>query len=354
MLRRCLALLACAALPSVAAETRLVVLDPSGTLSRDMLGAFEKAATCRVDVVAGAGQPADVIIASDGEITALRLAEHLTELGTDRIPNLTNIDVRFAAAPYDPEGRYCAPLAWGTYGIIARRKDAKVPTAATWGLVFNPQGNPGKFNLLDNDRAMIAAALNFAVAMESSLTPTKSLVNARSLLLNASARATGLDTSAANANRVQKGELAAAVVSSRDGLRPAHVREQVDYVIPREGSIFWVDCAAIPADAPHPGLAARLVNHLLEPEPGARYASRAHAATPNLAARKLVALEELENAGQYPPLAVMQALQFPGEIPDDQRMLYDQIWQQTASRFGKEKTAPKSAPDGETIPLVHP
>jgi spermidine/putrescine-binding protein len=327
-------------LPSLAADVRLVV---RGALDREIVAEFEKANACRVDFVTGADQQADVIIASDRETAALRQANRLTEISAAQIPNLTNLDARFTSRPESP---YAAPLAWGTYGILARRPDGKNPVDPTWALVFDPARAPGKLSLLDDDRVMIAAALLFSGAPANS-TEAKDLVKTRSMLLSASARAAALDTSGANAKGVQKGDFAAAVVSSRDTTRS----EKVDFAIPREGSLMWIDYAAIPTDAPHPQLAAQLVNHLLSPEPGALFASHVHGATPNLAARRLVSMGNLGDGRIYPPLAVMQTLKFIEEIPEDHRMLYDQIWQQTSSRFGKS-VATEAPPDTAPVPLA--
>ena len=41
---------------------------------------------------------------------------------------------------------------------------------------------------------------------------------------------------------------------------------ELDYVIPREGTIVWFDLLVIPADAPHPGNAHLFLNYLLRPE----------------------------------------------------------------------------------------
>ena len=65
-----------------------------------------------------------------------------------------------------------------------------------------------------------------------------------------------------------EGEVCVAISASsdfamaRDLARETGRDLEIRYVIPREGAVLWIDVLAIPADAPHPDNAHRLLDYL--------------------------------------------------------------------------------------------
>jgi putrescine transport system substrate-binding protein len=90
----------------------------------------------------------------------------------------------------------------------------------------------------------------------------------------------------------------------RDSGRSAEIR----YVIPKEGAMLWVDVLAIPADAPHPENAHRLINYLLRPEVIAQVTASTGYANANAAATHLVPAELRSDPTIYPDVAALQRL----------------------------------------------
>jgi putrescine transport system substrate-binding protein len=56
------------------------------------------------------------------------------------------------------------------------------------------------------------------------------------------------------------------LVQSRARAREANKGVNVDIFLAREGAVYNIDVAAIPADAPHPEIAHLFIDHLLTPE----------------------------------------------------------------------------------------
>ena len=79
----------------------------------------------------------------------------------------------------------------------------------------------------------------------------------------------------------------------------------LEYVIPREGSIVWFDLLTIPADAPHPDNAHRLIDHLLRPEVAARITNHTYYANANQASVDQVSDQIRHDPAIYPPPEVM-------------------------------------------------
>jgi putrescine transport system substrate-binding protein len=62
----------------------------------------------------------------------------------------------------------------------------------------------------------------------------------------------------------------------------------LDYVIPKEGTIVWFDLLAIPADAPNPDNAHELIDYLLRADVAARITNATFFANGNRAAFDLL------------------------------------------------------------------
>jgi putrescine transport system substrate-binding protein len=78
----------------------------------------------------------------------------------------------------------------------------------------------------------------------------------------------------------------------------------VGYVIPREGSLRFVDVMCIPRGAPHAGNAARFMNYVLHPKVQARISKYVSYGTPVSLAKPLLPSEQLSDPAIYPPSSI--------------------------------------------------
>jgi putrescine transport system substrate-binding protein len=86
---------------------------------------------------------------------------------------------------------------------------------------------------------------------------------------------------------------------------------EIQYVLPREGAVRWVDLMAIPKDARHAANAHALINYLLRPEVAAGITNYVAYASPNTAATPLVDPEIAGDPAIYPPAEVLAKLVDP-------------------------------------------
>jgi len=78
----------------------------------------------------------------------------------------------------------------------------------------------------------------------------------------------------------------------------------VGYVIPKEGSLRFVDVMCIPKGAPHPANAARFMNYVLHPKVQARISKYVSYGTPVSLAKPLLPSEQLSDPAVYPPSSI--------------------------------------------------
>lgn len=272
----------------------------------------------------------DLIVPPDYLVPALAKQNLLAPIRAGKIPNLKNLDARFRNPLYDPQGRFAVPYQWGTIGIYMRKPDSGNLPEPSWSIIFDPSRQPGRIILIDSMRDLIGAALKYKGFSLNSNNP-KELKPVRDLLLETKKRAAGFAGSVGAKNKVLDKSAAAAVVYSGEAARGMAEDPETIYLIPKEGSQIWVDNLTVLANAPHPELAEKFINYVLEPEIGAKISNFTQFATPNEAAKKLVQPELLKNPAIYPPEETLNRLEFLKDLGRDSR-IYDQVWTEVKAR----------------------
>ncbi|MCS7089844.1 MAG: spermidine/putrescine ABC transporter substrate-binding protein [Verrucomicrobiota bacterium] len=328
--------------PASGAERKLHLFIWSEYIDPAIVAEFEREYQCRVildlyedtesmlaRLTHGGDALYDVVVPSDNIVPVLIRRGLLAPLRHENLPNLRHLADRFRRPAYDPTHRYTVPYQWGTMGLLVRTHAGNMPEA-TWGLLFDSKRQPGPFVLLDSPRDMFAAALRYLGCSVNTTNPTD-LRRARDLLIEARKRARGFDSSVGGMNKVLSGVARAAIVYSGEAARAMNVDTNLTYLLPREGSILWVDNLVVPARSPHRDLAEQFINFVLEPRRAARIAQYTRFATCNETARGHLQAEDLQNPAIYPPEEVLTRLEFLHDLGPGLR-LYDEAWTQLKAR----------------------
>jgi spermidine/putrescine transport system substrate-binding protein len=273
----------------------------------------------------------DVVVPSNNVLEQMIQLELLQPLDLGKIPNHKNLMDRFRNLRFDPGGKYTLPYQWGTVGLMYR-KDKLPGLEPSWGVLFDPAKRRGSFVLIDEARDMLGVALKYSGHSVNSRSADE-LRKAGQLVLEAkhSERAVGFEGGVGGKNKVLSDVADVAIVYNGDALRGMDEDERVDFLIPREGSILWLDLLAIPARAPNAEAAHRFIDFLLDPAVGARLSNFNRYATPNQASLPLIAEADRKNSAIYPPEELMQKLEYLEDVGEATRV-YDEIWTAVKSR----------------------
>jgi spermidine/putrescine transport system substrate-binding protein len=108
---------------------------------------------------------------------------------------------------------------------------------------------------------------------------------------------------------------------------PANAKANLQYVIPKEGTVLWTDNLVIPKGAPNKDLALKFINYIYDAKVAADIANYTQYGSPNQAAidQGLIDKALLDNPAIYPPAEVAKKLFILADIGDAQA-LYDQTW----------------------------
>jgi spermidine/putrescine-binding protein len=266
----------------------------------------------------------DIIVPTNNFIPTYLKLGLIEPLRQDLIPNLTNLDREFVQTDYDPGNRYTVPWQWGTTGIGFNRKRAG-DEVDSWAAVFEPSSAMGgHVTLLREVTDLIGCALIYLGRSPNSiddadLADVVKLVRSIKPKLKGFTTDTYIDELAASETWLAQGW-------SGDVFQAQDQNQDVSYVIPKEGSLRFVDVMAVPKGAPHPGNAARFMNYVLHPKVQARISSYVSYGTPVSLAKPLLPPDQTKDPAIYPPADTkLSILTLTGQKLQKWQAAYDEI-----------------------------
>ncbi|MFH1806410.1 MAG: polyamine ABC transporter substrate-binding protein [Pseudomonadota bacterium] len=246
------------------------------------------------------------------------------KIDKSKLENYGNLDpvILKQTAKDDPENAYAVPYLWGTNGYgynVAKVKELLGDDAPvdSWALIFDPKyAEPLSkcgLTLLD-DPGEIVPLVNFYLGNVTDGAPTsESIATAMAELEKIRPFITYFHSSQ-YINDLANGNVCVSVGWSGDvgqaSTRAAEAENgvELEYVIPKEGTLIWFDMMMIPADAPNPDLAHKFIDYILRADVGADLVNYVEYAGPNLAAMDLISDEIKENPGIFPSQEVKERL----------------------------------------------
>ncbi len=269
------------------------------------------------------GAQYDLVFPSSYAVEILRAKGLLRPIDHAALPNLTNLMAEFAHPSFDKELNLCVPYTWSTTGIGYDSTVISDDDVRSFAILFDPRFK-GKILMLDDMRASLGMALK-AKGYSANSTNAAELAEARDTLL-AQKELVHVYTSSNIPQLLGSGEVKLAYAWSGDILQAAKRNKNIRFMVPKEGTLMYVDYMCIPTNAANAALANQFINHVLDPAVAADIAETIKYALPNTRAKDLVpddtkALwDQLQTANDTSKLEQIQNL---GSALD----LYDKAWQ---------------------------
>lgn len=260
---------------------------------------------------------------------------YIQKLDYSRIPNFKYIDPNVLGQPWDPTNEYHIPKDFGTTGILIRSKYVTEPVTSWREFYDLAKGKySGKIVLADSALDILPMPLKMLGYSLNSTDP-KELAEAKDLLLDLAPHILALDSDTYG-DKLASGEavMAVAWTGPLAALREDPATADIKYVIPSEGTLFWLDGWVLMADAPHPNAAYAWFDFVERPEVQAKEAIYTGYATPNLEAAKFLPADFLNDPAIYPPADVMPLLEGadPNAASNEARL---EVWTEFKSRIGR-------------------
>lgn len=267
------------------------------------------------------GSSYDVVVPSDYMIERMISEDMLMEMDFSKLSNFKNIGEDYLNMEYDPEQKYSVPYFWGTVGILYNKKMVK-EKPESWSVLWDKQYKDNII-MMDSTRDSIGIALiKDGYSMNSR--NMDELNKAKKDLIEQKKIVMAYLVDEIKSQMVNE-EAALAPVYSGDAVVAMSENEDLDYVIPKEGSNIWFDAMVIPKEAKNVENAYKFIDYVLRPEVSAKIAEYVEYSTPNTEAYKLIE-EDLSfkevaypDLSQYPNLEVFKN-------PSDYNKIFTDIW----------------------------
>ena len=279
--------------------------------------------------IAMGGSSYDVIIPSDYMIERMIQENLLQKINWENIPNVANIDPRFMNESYDPQSEYSVPYTWGTMGILYNTEMVEeAPTS--WETLMDPTYTMDML-MLNSPRDTLAIAL-VMTGHDLNSTDPADLEDAKNLLIEQKPMVLAYVVDEVK-DKMIAGEAAVALVWSGDATFCMSENDELDYMIPPEGSNIFYDSICIPANARNVSGAEKFIDFLCRGDIAAMNYDYVGYAIPNTAAIDIIGTDEY-NASPVnnPPQEALDHCQVFKYLGDDTK-LYDQIWTEIISEF---------------------
>lgn len=260
------------------------------------------------------GSGYDVVMPSNSFFERQVKAGVYQKIDKSQLQNASNIDATLAKQieKHDKGNQYNVPYAWGTIGIGYNTKMIEERLGSTdldsWDVLFDPKVASKLADcgiaVLDSPAEMMSVVNNYRQVDPNS--EDKGELNASTKLMSAARDNIKYFHSSKYISDLANGDICVAIGYNGDILQSQSRAEEagqgidINFVIPKEGTVVWFDLMAIPADAPHPEAALKFIDFILQPQIAANISNYVYYAVPNTAAMPLLDDEVANNKGVYP------------------------------------------------------
>ena len=280
------------------------------------------------------GADFDVVVPSDYMVARLIAEDMLAEIDYSNVPNFDLIDQRFKNLSYDPENKYTVPYTWGTVGIIYNTTMVDEPITS-WSAMFDPK-YAGEVVMIRNSRDALAAGLLY-LGYDVNTTDTAQIQEAYQLL--ADAKAQGVYQGFYMDEIFQKmegGNAAITMYYAGDYLSMLENNAVLAFVVPEEGSNWFVDAMCILKDARNKTEAEEWINFIASTDCNLANMDYIWYASPNAEALEqypdyyLETYEEELDPGIYEIMAApeetLERCTLYRNLPAEILKLYNDLW----------------------------
>ncbi len=273
----------------------------------------------------------DVICPSDYMIQKMINNDLLAEINFDNIPNVKNIGQQYfdQSKEFDPENKYSVPYCFGTVGILYNKTMVEEPIDS-WSVLWDEKYAD---NILMQDSVrdafMVALKLNGysmnTLDKEELETAKNSLIEQKPLV-----QAYVIDQVR---DKMIGDETAIGVIYSGEAIYTQRENENLEYVIPKEGTNVWIDSWVIPKNAPNKDNAEAFINFMCREDIALMNFEYITYSTPNTAAQALIEDEDIKNSKiAFPDFSQYENLETFHYLGEEGDALYNDLWKEVKAQ----------------------
>jgi len=252
----------------------------------------------------------DVVMVTGNYVKTLLDSGWLAPLDHSQIPNLVNLYPEATQLAYDPGNVYSVPYTWGTTGLCYRT-DLVDTEIDSWQDLLTPSAAlEGKVTILGTERWLLQPAL-LSLGYSINTEDPAQIDEAKALTIAAKDHILQFNDTDFYA-RLDDGS--AGMVHAWDGWCNYATNENVEFVVPVEGSDLFADTMVIMSSSENMEAAHAFINFVLEAENHVKVAELVYYKVPNapaMAALDPALVEAYPNLGITP----QELLEYEEDLP---------------------------------------
>ena len=272
----------------------------------------------------------DLVFPSEGSMDEMIKSKLLLKFDEPDIPNLRNLHARFRTIINKWKG-YCVPIDWGVTGIAYNAKYVK-DTVDSWRIFWDVKYK-GHTALVNDPYEVMSVGLKLLGYQLNPQNPNeldatlKILKKLKPLLHNECFIAYNeirekLRNETLWIAQCYNGD--AAILNDEDN--------DIKFVVPKEGTSFWIDVVAIPVGARNKRRAESFINFMLRPEISALQANYSYYASCNKKAWRYVKKDILKNPYIFIDKRTINKLEFYKILQPDVQRKFNECWAELLSK----------------------
>jgi len=269
----------------------------------------------------------DIAVPSDYMIRRMANEGMLIPIDWSKITNYGNIEDRFKNLPYDERNQYSVPYMWGTVGILYNTAmvDEEVDS---WDILWDAKYEK-KIFMINSMRDSIGITLK-RLGYSLNTKNEGEIMAARDALLEQKPLVLSYVGDEMKDKMIGE-EAALAVFWSGDAAYCMSYNEDLDYVIPKEGSNIWVDAMVIPKTAQNIEAAHLFIDYMCRTEVGLANVEYIEYASPMWSVREQLPEELTEDIAFYPGEDDLEGSEVFEDLSDT-LAIYDRVWTEVLAR----------------------
>lgn len=316
-------------------KNKLTIYNWGDYIDADLIEQFEKEAGITVvyetfdsneammTKIEQGGTAYDVAVPSEYMIDKMIQEDLLLPLDHEKLSNLNNIDDRFMDLPFDPKNKYSIPYFWGTVGIVYNSKMLGDIEINSWSDLWDPRLK-NEILLVDGAREVMGMGLNSLgyslndlnhdhlneakKKLDTLMPNVKAIVGDESRML--------LENEEASIGLVWSGVASEIMAENED----------LEFVVPKEGSNLWFDNMVIPKTAKNVEAAHQFINFMLDAEVAAQNTEYVSYATPNKEALNYLPKEIVNDERFYPAPELTERLEVYENLGKKNLAYYNELF----------------------------
>lgn len=234
------------------------------------------------------GKIVDIIVPTDYVVAFLSREGFLEPIDRSKLPNYEYLDGRFREMDYDYSNQFSIPYFWGSVGI-SYNQNYVMGLPLSWDTILdrNLVGHlRNRISILDDVRMSLGVSL-ISLGYSPNTKNEEEIAQATQRLIDIIPHLRMINSENLE-DYFKTEEIVIGMYWSGSSAKAANDNRNLRFVLPAEGSIFFVDNLAIPYNSLGKTIAYKFINYLLDPMVAAQLTNQNFFANPVTHSRRYI------------------------------------------------------------------